>query len=83
LHSPGKGANKRRRIASLLIFPSSDAAKLPAAGPARAVFSAGGLTGKTDEDRTVTAITAAEPSRRDFLFIATGAAGAVATPGNA
>jgi ubiquinol-cytochrome c reductase iron-sulfur subunit len=43
----------------------------------RAVRSADGLTGQTDEDRTVTTIAPAEPTRRDFLYIATGAVGAV------
>jgi ubiquinol-cytochrome c reductase iron-sulfur subunit len=39
--------------------------------------SADGLTGQRNEDDTVTSIASAEPTRRDFLYIATGAVGAV------
>ncbi len=42
LHSSGKGANKRRRIASLLIFPRSDETDLPPYGP-----SGGGLAARS------------------------------------
>jgi ubiquinol-cytochrome c reductase iron-sulfur subunit len=44
---------------------------------ARAVRSAGGRAGQTDEGLNVTAMSSAEPTRRDFLYIATGVVGAV------
>jgi len=45
---------------------------------ALAVFSAGGPIDKTGKGRmTVTTMSSAEPTRRDFLYIATGAVGAI------
>jgi ubiquinol-cytochrome c reductase iron-sulfur subunit len=41
------------------------------------VCSAGGFAGKRTRTETVTAISSAEPTRRDFLYIATGTAAAV------
>jgi ubiquinol-cytochrome c reductase iron-sulfur subunit len=80
LHYHRKGANKTP--------PDCVASGLPQAGCNRIAHdrtslrrggcSAGGLTGKTDEDGTVTAISSAEPTRRDFLYVATAAAGAIA-----
>jgi ubiquinol-cytochrome c reductase iron-sulfur subunit len=76
LRSPGKGANKRRRSAVFCPSPGQDGRPIPPPqGVAFAVYRAGGLNGKKGTD-TVTA-TSAEPTRRDFLYIATGAVGAV------
>jgi ubiquinol-cytochrome c reductase iron-sulfur subunit len=47
-------------------------------GDSQVFLAAKTLAAKTDEDGTVTATTSAEPTRRDFLFVATGAAAGVA-----
>ena len=80
LHSLYKGANKRRRIAAFRPPPGPEAAGPTATGGiacgnAFAVLRAGGLTGQRGT-WTVTA-TSAEPTRRDFLYIATGTVAAV------
>ena len=79
LRSPGKGANKTRRIASLLTSPRSDET-----GPSAAARTFRGrfaarmeLPARRKRVTRVTTISAAEPSRRDFLYIATAAVGAV------
>ena len=81
LHSLYKGANKPRRIA---VFRPSPGLRRPPTATAECqgfapVAFAGqrGWTVQLEEGlATVTAISA-EPTRRDFLYIATGAVGAV------
>ena len=83
LHSLYKGANKRRRIAVFRPSPGPEAAGPTATAhcpshfwPMRfAGLRADGLTGQRGT-WTVTA-TSAEPTRRDFLYIATGTVAAV------
>jgi ubiquinol-cytochrome c reductase iron-sulfur subunit len=80
LHDANKGANRTppgRAACRLSSGPA--AAGSPAAEGAAAflVCSAGGSIG-TREDWIVTTLSSAHPTRRDFLYIATGAAGAAA-----
>jgi ubiquinol-cytochrome c reductase iron-sulfur subunit len=81
LHSVYKGANKRRRIAAFRSPPGPGAAGSTAtAMQAPDACVCGIPRGRADwpkrDLKTVTAISA-EPTRRDFLYIATGAVGAV------
>jgi ubiquinol-cytochrome c reductase iron-sulfur subunit len=78
LRYPGKGANKRRRIATFRPPQRAGVAGPTATAhrPASAVLRVDGLTGQTRDWATVTAISA-EPTRRDFLYIATGTVGAI------
>jgi hypothetical protein len=77
LRYPDKGANKRRRIAAFC--PSSGSGR-PAQPPPRCGIARGlprgGADRSTRDLRTVTS-TSAEPTRRDFLYIATGTVGAI------
>ncbi len=73
-----------RWIASPTVFRSPEVTGPLAAGGSLygafvpAVRSAGGLTGTTERGTaTVTTMSSAEPTRRDFLYIATGVVGAV------
>src|SRR3954466_12637182 len=83
LHSLYKGANKRRRIAVFRPPPGPEAAGPTATAHCPSLFwsmrfagfRADGLTGQRGT-WTVTA-TSAEPTRRDFLYIATGTVAAV------
>jgi ubiquinol-cytochrome c reductase iron-sulfur subunit len=76
-----KGANKtppERRV--LLGFRTGRPARLPPSGIElflRVVPSASGLIARTRRSLTVTTTSSAEPTRRDFLFIATSAVGAI------
>ncbi len=81
LRSSGKGANRNpagfRRLPP---FPEAGSGGSPAANetPFSVVRCAGGLAGKTGKGLvTVTTMSSAEPTRRDFLYIATGMVGAV------
>jgi ubiquinol-cytochrome c reductase iron-sulfur subunit len=73
-----------RWIVSLTVFRSPEAIGSLAAGGSLhghfvpAVRSAGGLTGTTERGTaTVTPMSSAEPTRRDFLYISTAVVGAV------
>ncbi len=78
MHSPGKGANKTH--------PECIASDLPQAGCETHLprhenrgrsADWGGITARRRGWKNVTAISSAEPTRRDFLYIATATAGAV------
>jgi len=80
LHSRGKGANKTPPdcVASGLPQVGRDGAFRRRTGVPGAIRSAdGSKPARREEGVTVTTISAAEPSRRDFLYIATATVGAV------
>jgi ubiquinol-cytochrome c reductase iron-sulfur subunit len=74
-----KGANKTPPETSVLLdFRTGRPARLPPSGielHLRMVPSASGLIARTRRSLTVTTTSSAEPTRRDFLFIATSAFG--------
>jgi ubiquinol-cytochrome c reductase iron-sulfur subunit len=75
-----KGANKTPPEGAVLpIFRTGQPVRLlpPGTLPLPMVPSASGLIARTRRSLTVTITSSAEPTRRDFLFIATGAVGAV------
>jgi ubiquinol-cytochrome c reductase iron-sulfur subunit len=76
-----KGANKTPPERPVLLdFRTGRPARLPSSGIElflRMVPSASGLIARTRRSLTVTTTSSAEPTRRDFLFIATGAVGAI------
>src|SRR5712691_7012331 len=78
LHSLHKGANKRQPVRAIPPFPGPAAAG-PPADPA--VVFQGPLARAGDpstrERIDVTTMSSAEPTRRDFLYIATASVGAV------
>jgi ubiquinol-cytochrome c reductase iron-sulfur subunit len=76
-----KGANKTPPERPVLLdFRTGRPARLPSSGIElflRMVLSASGLIARTRRSLTVTTTSSAEPTRRDFLFIATSAVGAI------
>jgi ubiquinol-cytochrome c reductase iron-sulfur subunit len=77
LHSLSKGANKRRRIAAFRSPPRTWGGRFDRHRDACVCGIPRGRADWPKRDlKTVTAISA-EPTRRDFLYIATGAVGAV------
>ena len=78
MHSPGKGANKRRRFAVPLRGTSHDRT---ARRPGRFGFPTASRAGQVDpqqgEELNVATMSSAEPTRRDFLYIATGSVAAI------
>src|SRR5262249_48386985 len=79
LHSAGKGANKPARWCSAAYSPRIGPIRrrrVAPGGPEMAPLS-GWTVCETERTETVTTMSAAEPTRRDFLFVATGAVGAI------
>src|SRR5260370_2973525 len=82
LHSAGKGAKKPTRWCSAAYSPEYRRIRLPSRGPLRGsaldrVRRPDGPYARLKGRKTVTTMSAAEPTRRDFLLVATGAVGAI------
>src|SRR6188474_299877 len=73
LRSVCKGANKPRRIAAFRPSPGPGAAGLTATALSCACGIPRGRADRLTRDLKTVATISAEPTRRDFLYIATGA----------